>query len=57
MYHYRLATVDQIAQYQGEFFSKEWVMKNVLRLSGDEIKAMAEQIDKERAENPDEEEI
>jgi hypothetical protein len=53
----RLQTVDQVAQYQGEFFSKEWVMKNVLRLSEDEIKDMTDQIEQERAENPDEDDL
>ena len=44
----RLQTLDQIQNYVGEYYSKEWVMKNVLRLDDDEIKAMADTVDDER---------
>jgi hypothetical protein len=40
----RLQTMDQIQQYVGEFFSKEWVMKNVLQMDDDDIKQMKKQI-------------
>lgn len=53
----RLQTVDQIAQYQGEFFSKEWVMKNILKMNDDDIKEMKEQMEEEASESPDEEDI
>ena len=49
----RLSTMDQIAQYQGEFFSKAWVMKNVLQLTDDEIKDMKEEMEQEAEEAPD----
>ena len=34
--------------YLGTFYSKEWTQKNVLMLSDDDIKTMADQIDKEK---------
>ena len=40
----RMQTMDQIQQYVGEYFSKEWVMKNVLRLSDDDMKDMKAQM-------------
>ena len=43
----RLQTMDQVSQYVGEYFSKEWVMKNVLNLGDDDIKDMKDQIDQE----------
>ena len=36
----RLQTLDQAQQYVGEFMSKEWVMKNILKLSDEDIKSM-----------------
>ena len=45
----RLATVNDLQQFVGDYFSKEWVMKNVLRLDDDNIKEMKEQIAEERA--------
>jgi hypothetical protein len=52
----RLQTMDMIQQYVGEFYSKEWVMKNVLMLDDEEIEKMKEQIQDEIAsgevENP-----
>lgn len=43
----RLQTLDEISQYVGQYFSKEWVMKNILRMDDDDIKQMKEQIDQE----------
>jgi hypothetical protein len=34
-------------QYVGEFYSKEWISKNVLFLDEDQIKDMKDQIDTE----------
>ena len=36
----RIQTLDMISGYVGEYFSKEWVMKNVLKLNDDEADAM-----------------
>ena len=46
----KLQTMDQISQYVGEYFSKDWVMKNVLGFTEDDVKKM----DKELASMPDE---
>ena len=43
----RLSVVDQISQYVGSYYSKEWVMKNVLHLDDDDIKLMKKQIEQE----------
>jgi len=45
----RLQQLDQVQQYVGEFFSKEYVLKNVLMLDDDGIKQMKDQISKEKA--------
>jgi len=45
----RLQTLDNMQQYVGEFFSKEYVMKNVLQLDDDAIKEMKKQIAAEQA--------
>lgn len=43
----RLQTLDQMQQYVGEFFSKEWIMKNVLQFDDDDIKQMKDEIAQE----------
>jgi len=43
----RLQTLDIMQQYVGEFYSKEWVMKNVLQFDDDDISQMKDQIDDE----------
>jgi len=45
----RLQTLDTMQQYVGEFFSKEYVMRNVLQLDDDEIKDMKQQIEQEKS--------
>jgi len=49
----RLQNMDVIQNYVGQYFSQEWVMKNVLRLSDDDIEEMKKQI---MQETPKEEE-
>jgi hypothetical protein len=44
----RLQTLDQVSQYVGDYFSKEWVMKNVLQFDDDDIKQVAKQSDEEQ---------
>ena len=46
----KLQTLDNVMPYIGQFFSKEWAMKNVLGLDDDEIKAMSKDIDGEQAD-------
>ena len=43
----RINTLNQIEAYVGTFFSKEWVQKNVLRLTDNEIEQMQKDINKE----------
>ena len=43
----KLQTMDQAAQYVGEYLSKEWVMKNIFRFTEEEMEDMSKQIDKE----------
>jgi hypothetical protein len=50
----RVQMLDQIQNYVGEFFSKEWVQRNVLLFSDEDIEKMKEQITQERAEAPPE---
>ena len=45
----RLAALQQIEPYLGRFYSMEWVRKNVLYLTEDEIKEMQKQIDSDEA--------
>ena len=49
----RLQTLDQVSQYVGEYFSKEWVMKNVLQFNDDDIKQVAQQASEEEPTQDD----
>ena len=44
----RLQTLDQVSQYVGDYFSKEWVMKNVLQFNDEDIKQVSQQSDEEQ---------
>jgi hypothetical protein len=56
----RVGLMNEITQYVGEYYSKEWVQKNVMMLDDEEIIQMKKQIEKEMAEgdipDPEEEE-
>ena len=43
----RIQTLDQMQQYVGEYYSKEWVMKNVLQFSDEDIENLTKQMDDE----------
>jgi hypothetical protein len=43
----RIATLQQIDQYVGKYYSKEWVRKNVLRLTDEDIEEIDKQIEEE----------
>jgi len=45
-----------MSNYVGEYYSKEWIQKNVLMLSDEDINNMAKEINGEAEEEPDEEE-
>ena len=50
----RIATLDQVSQYVGEYFSREWVMKNVMMMNDEDIKNMQDQVKGENAVEDDE---
>lgn len=52
----RLTTLREVEDHIGTYYSREWVRKNVLRMSDDDIKEIEKQIAKEAAEAPDEDE-
>lgn len=52
----RMQNMDQVSQYVGEYFSKDWVRKNVLKLSDEEISEIEKQMKKDAAEEPPPEE-
>ena len=56
----RIGIMNEITQFVGEYYSKEWVMRNVLRMSDEDLEAMKKEIDKEvqdgEIEDKDEEE-
>jgi hypothetical protein len=47
-----------VTQYVGEYYSREWVMRNILRMSDKDIEDMKKDIEKEKAsgEIPDDDE-
>lgn len=50
----RLAILSDISNYTGDYFSKEWVRKNVLRMTEDDIEEIKKQMDTEAEEEPEE---
>jgi len=52
----RLSTLDQLSQYVGEYFSREWVMKNVMMMSEEDIETMKDQVEAENAKGGSDEE-
>lgn len=44
----RLTTLRDTEEYVGKYFSREWVVKNVLQMSDDEMNDMNKQIEKEK---------
>ena len=51
----KLQSLDQITNYVGEYFSKEWVMKNVLHFNDEDIERMQKEIGGEDEQAPEEE--
>ena len=43
----KLQSMDQVTNYVGEYFSKEWVMRNVLLLNDEDIDKMKDEIAQE----------
>ena len=46
----RIQTLDMMQQYVGEYYTKEWVMRNVLKFSEEDMKEMEQDVDDENAE-------
>ena len=49
----KIQSLDQISQYVGEYFSKEWVQKNVLMFDDQEIDNMNREIAAAQAQEPE----
>jgi hypothetical protein len=49
----RIQTLDMIQQYVGEYFTKDWVMRNVLKMTEDDIKDLSKEVDDENKEKED----
>jgi hypothetical protein len=45
----RVAVLNDIAQYVGDYFSKEWIMRQILKFSDEDIENMKGEIGDERA--------
>lgn len=52
----RVGMLDQVQNYVGEFFSKEWIWKNVLMLNDEDIEQMTKEITGEMPKNDSQEE-
>ncbi len=54
----RFEILQSMEEYIGKFISKEWVQKNILKQTDEDIKEMQKQIDKEKEEEvPDEDDV
>jgi len=53
----RFEILQTMEEYIGKYVSQEWVRKNVLQQTEEEIKEMQKQIDKEKEEEPQEDDI
>jgi hypothetical protein len=49
----RIQTLEQMQQFVGEYYSKEWVMKNVLMFSDEDIENLKKQIEDEGPKEED----
>ena len=41
----RIQTLDMVSQYVGEYFTKDWVMRNVLKLSEEDMKELEDKVE------------
>ena len=51
----RMNIVDQSSQYIGQIYSKEYLMREVLKLSEEEIETMKKEMETEKEQDPDDE--
>jgi hypothetical protein len=49
----RLQTLQAINDYSGEYYSKMWIRKNILRQSDEDIKDMDKEMDQEAKDAPE----
>ena len=49
----KIQTLDQIQNYVGEYFSKQWVQKNILLFDDDEIERMDNEIAANQQQEPE----
>ena len=49
----KIQSLDQVSQYVGEYFSKQWVQKNILLMDDDTIANMDKEIAAMQAQEPD----
>ena len=49
----KIQTLDQIQNYVGEYFSKQWVQKNILLFDDDEIKRMDSEMAAAQQQEPE----
>ena len=49
----KIQSLDQVSQYVGEYFSKQWVQKNILLMDDDTIENMDKEIAAMQAQEPD----
>ena len=50
----RIQTLDMMQQYVGEYYTKDWVMRNVLKFSEEDMKNMEQDVEDENEEKADE---
>ena len=50
----RVQTLDMLSQYVGEYFTKEWVMKTVLKLDAEEIKILSKDVEDSNSQDAEE---
>ena len=50
----KLQTLDAISNYVGEYFSKQWIQKNVLHFNDEDIEQIDKEISGQEQEQPEE---
>ena len=50
----RIQTLDMMQQYVGDYYTKDWVMRNVLKFSEEDMKNMEQNVEDENKEKADE---
>jgi hypothetical protein len=49
----RMTTLREVEDYKGEYFSKAWIQKNVLNMTEEDIEDIQQEIENEKANEPD----